>query len=77
MARNCLENGQSINLWYEEIVPHETVFFTYMLSNGTDTGDNSLDKLMSVIDDNPLIQFGGNASIGNGLTKVERWNPCE
>lgn len=74
VARNYLENGKSENLWYEEIVPHESVFFLYMLSNGTPAGDKSLKTLLALIDEKPLIQFGGNTTIGNGLTKVERWN---
>lgn len=73
VARNHLENGKSVNLWYEEIVPHESLFFLYILSNGTPLGDTSLDVLLELIDKKPLIQFGGNMSIGNGLTKVERW----
>ena len=77
VARNHLENGKSVNLWYEEIVPHESLFFLYMLSNGTPSGDRSLERLLKLIDDNPLIQFGGNMTIGNGLTRVERWKSHE
>jgi len=73
VARNHLENGKSVNLWYEEIVPHESIFFMYMLSNGTPTGDESLDELLELIKEKPLIQFGGNMTIGNGFTIVERW----
>lgn len=73
VARNHLENGKSVNLWYEEVVPHESLFFLYMLSNGTPLGDRSLDRLLKLIEDNPLIQFGGNMTIGNGLTRMERW----
>ena len=62
---------------YEEIVPHESLFFLYMLSNGTPSGDRSLERLLKLIDDNPLIQFGGNMTIGNGLTRVERWKSHE
>lgn len=77
VARNHLENGKSVNLWYEEIVPHKSVFFMYMLSNGTPLGDKSLNKLLDMIKKDPLIQFGGNMTIGNGLTIVERWDPYE
>lgn len=77
VARNHLENGKSKNLWYEEIVPHKSIFFMYMLSNGTSMGDDGLDKLLYTIKENPLIQFGGNMTIGNGLTIVERWDWCE
>ena len=77
VARNHLDNGKSINLWYEEIVPHESVFFLYLLSNGTPSGDRCLERLLALIDQKPLIQFGGNMTIGNGLTKVERWDSHE
>ena len=73
VARNHLEDGKSVNLWYEEIVPHESVFFLYFLSNGTPAGDESLDRLLALIAEKPLIHFGGNITIGNGLTTVERW----
>ena len=64
MARNCLENGISKNLWYEEIVPHHTtfVFPVVVQNNETDT----LKSFKSAID-GQIVQFGGNASIGYGL----------
>lgn len=77
VARNHLENGKSMNLWYEEIVPHKSIFYMYMLSDGTPLGDESLEKLLYTIKENPLIQFGGNMTIGNGLTIVERWDYSE
>ncbi|MCX6279668.1 MAG: type III-B CRISPR module RAMP protein Cmr4, partial [Bacteroidetes bacterium] len=30
IARNCIEDGTSQNLWYEEVVPHESVFVTFI-----------------------------------------------
>ncbi len=65
LARNCLDNGQSTNLWYEEIVPRESVFFFPVLSD-----DPSLLAEFSGVIDGKIIQFGGNASIGYGLCKV-------
>ena len=64
IARNHLENGISQNLWYEEVVPHQTVFLTFI---GFDKDDlkNEFEK---IIIQSP-IQIGGNASIGYGLTK--------
>lgn len=65
MARNCLENGISTNLWYEEVVPYKSVFaFTVLSENKKDIGDFK-DAI-----DGAIIQFGGEASIGYGFCKV-------
>lgn len=60
IARNNLENGQSKNLWYEQIVPRQArfYFFTayYTVSDDFDT---------SIV--TKAIQVGANASIGYGV----------
>lgn len=68
LARNQLEDGISKNLWYEEVVPHKSIF-TFAVS-AEDKG--VLDSFANVLIDTPYVQFGGNASIGCGLCKVER-----
>lgn len=75
LARNQLDNGISKNLWYEEVVPHEAVFFTAVLADGTASGLDALqsfDQYITGENGNSLVQFGGNASIGYGLTKVSK-----
>lgn len=72
LARNQLENGISKNLWYEEVVPHEAVFVFGVLSDGTDNGNTSLSNFATDIKENPVVQFGGNATVGYGLTKVSK-----
>lgn len=57
IARNCLEDGRSTNLWYEQILPAETVFYTF-ISAETDLISNALDK--------SIVQIGANATIGYG-----------
>ncbi|OUP50174.1 type III-B CRISPR module RAMP protein Cmr4 [Lachnoclostridium sp. An181] len=64
MARNKLENGKSVNLWYEEVVPHGSIFTFAVISD-----QDSLEKLKKGID-GKVVQFGGNASIGYGFCKV-------
>ena len=64
IARNNLENGQSTNLWYEEIVPRQSRFY-FISGQGEKHGANFIQKLEA---DN--IQIGGNASIGYGFTKI-------
>lgn len=70
LARNQLENGESKNLWYEEVVPHESVFYFGVLSDGTKLGDAALKDFADVVENEHLFQFGGNATIGYGLTQL-------
>ena len=67
MARNKLDNGISKNLWYEEVVPHESIFAFPIIANEKDqeTYKYFIDEVKDKV-----IQFGGNASIGYGLCKV-------
>lgn len=67
MTRNCRVEGHE-NLWYEEVVPHKSVFIFPVLSN-----DNDCELLRSFADtmNNRVVQIGGNASIGYGLCKVK------
>ena len=62
VARNCLENGQSKNLWYEEVVPHKSVFYQLIITPG--------ENMELALEVEP-IQFGGNASIGCGFIRIE------
>jgi len=59
-ARNCLDGDG--NLWYEEIVPHKSIFYFAVI-----TLDDSCELKF---EKNSPVQFGGNASIGNGYTTV-------
>ena len=65
MARNHLENGISQNLWYEEIVPHKSIFCITVLAES-----ESVIKHFTDFVDGKVVQFGGNASIGYRLCKV-------
>ncbi|MEE1518170.1 MAG: type III-B CRISPR module RAMP protein Cmr4 [Lachnospiraceae bacterium] len=68
LARNKLENGTSVNLWYEEVVPHKSLFYFIVIAESVD--EQYLSKFKEIVDDQ-IIQFGGNASIGYGLCKVK------
>lgn len=61
-AHNVLENGKSTNLWYEQYVPHESVFAMLMLSDDT--------ILQEQLEKNPVVQFGAEASTGVGYTRL-------
>lgn len=65
VARNKLDNGKSENLWYEEIVPHHSIFTFYALSDD--------EKLINSFKDDvskKIVQFGGGATVGYGYCKI-------
>ena len=67
VARNYLEKGESKNLWYEEVVPRESVFYTGVInSQHIDEFEDFCKKL-----EENLVQIGANATIGYGFTKFE------
>lgn len=68
IARNTIEDGRSGNLWYEEVVPHQTVFITFIYTTNDCLSD--FEKILS----EDIIQIGGNASIGYGLCKFHKIN---
>ena len=57
-------------LWYEELVPAETVFYNLILSR-TDN-KNNLKQISDFIKNHNqnLFQFGGDETLGRGLTRV-------
>lgn len=63
IARNVLENGESKNLWYEQVLPAETVLYT--LIDGKE--DKSLAEELKK--DNAIVQIGAGATIGYGYCK--------
>ena len=67
LARNKLDNGKSVNLWYEEVVPHKSLFSFAVLAEETDA--KVLTSFVEAVN-GKIVQFGGNASIGYGLCKV-------
>ena len=56
-------------LWYEELVPAETVFYNLILSR-TNSKDNNNLNLISNFIDGEIFQFGGDETLGRGFTKV-------
>lgn len=59
IARNCLQGNS--NLWYEEVVPHGSVLFFAVIYPNDTAAELAFPS---------VVQFGGNASIGCGFTKV-------
>lgn len=60
IARNCLENGESSNLWYEQVLPAQSVLATIIQTNGKDDLKDM---------ENAIVQIGANATIGYGYCK--------
>jgi CRISPR-associated protein Cmr4 len=76
IARNRLDNGKSVNLWYEEVLPRRTVLLTavsqYDLFDPSDFKDfqKAFDKLHTILSSD-IVQVGANASIGYGLCRFK------
>lgn len=68
LARNQLEDGISNNLWYEEVVPHKSIF-TFAVSSEDEA---VLNAFTEVLRKKQFVQFGANASIGYGLCRIEK-----
>lgn len=60
IARNCLDNGESTNLWYEQVLPSQSVLATVIQT----IGEKDLDML-----NGKIVQIGANATIGYGYCK--------
>ena len=75
IARNHLENGKSINLFYEEILPRRSVlwFMTGAYNHFPENEQKTFDTIINVFEKKlteDIIQIGANASIGYGETKI-------
>lgn len=67
IARNKLDNGESKNLWYEEVVPAESRFVFFV---SYDEKDEKIFKEFNKIIEERVIQIGANGSIGYGFCKI-------
>ena len=67
ISRNNLENGESKNLWYEQIVPHESIFVFYTLALSDATEDRFYNGINSKV-----IQIGANSSLGYGYCEITK-----
>ena len=66
IARNQLENGESKNLWYEEIVPRESRFVFFV--SRTETHKTDFEDILN----GATVQVGANGSIGYGYCKITK-----
>lgn len=68
IARNNLENGISRNLWYEQIVPRQSRFFTLILAPKGDPHQAFFNQHLQ----EQAVQVGANASIGYGFCTFKK-----
>ncbi len=70
-ARNMLNNEKktSQNLWYEETIPPDSLFYSLVADRD---GGRTLDEIGKLLDDRPYIQVGGNETIGQGWFAVKQ-----
>jgi CRISPR-associated protein Cmr4 len=66
IARNKLNNGESVNLWYEQVIPQETIFYSLFLS----TCDVAIEPDLN----GSIVQIGANATIGYGYCMFKTLN---
>jgi len=76
LARNYLENGESKNLWYEEIVPKASRFF-FSIAKPTNVDEKDKKEKIAGFErrfenEGNIVQIGANKSIGYGFCKIER-----
>ncbi|MBA1419722.1 MAG: type III-B CRISPR module RAMP protein Cmr4 [Epsilonproteobacteria bacterium] len=75
LARNYLVNGESKNLWYEEVVPKKSMFyFTIAKPTNLDEADKKekIDAFEKRFDAQNTVQIGANKSIGYGVCKLQK-----
>ena len=69
------KEGEDNNLFYEEVIPRHTIFYSYIITpNESDIDDEKVEKIFeSFIEDvnKENIQIGANASIGYGLCQFK------
>ena len=75
LARNHLEDGESQNLWYEEIVPKASKFY-FVIIKPTNLDDKDKPKLeafeKAFENGSQRVQIGANKSIGYGFTNIQK-----
>jgi CRISPR/Cas system CMR subunit Cmr4 (Cas7 group RAMP superfamily) len=70
IARNSLDNGQSENLWYEEVLPRESRLYFSVLA--PDTGTVDFETAFNKHLQGKTVQIGANATVGYGYCKISK-----
>src|SRR5690606_37571081 len=69
-ARNVLDSEKktSKNLWYEETIPADALFYTLFAERQSD--GKALDTVTGLFKEQPYLQAGGNETVGMGWFAV-------
>ena len=67
IARNCLENGVSKNLWYEQVLPRKSRLAFFILHD-----DGEINKAFDSAITSVPVQIGANASVGYGICVIKK-----
>lgn len=69
-ARNILDKDKktSKNLWYEETLPPDSLFYSLLLPRPGK--ENVLDSIKNLFAERPYLQVGGNETVGQGWCAV-------
>lgn len=67
IARNCLENGVSKNLWYEQVLPRKSRLAFFILHDDGEI-NNAFDSAITSVP----VQIGANASVGYGICVIKK-----
>lgn len=67
IARNCLENGVSKNLWYEQVLPRKSRFAFFILHD-----EDEIDEAFNSAITSVPVQIGANASVGYGICVIKK-----
>ena len=76
IARNQLENGESKNLWYEEVVPKKSTFY-FCIAKPSNVDEKDYKEKIKGFDnrfenEGEIVQIGANRSIGYGFCKIKK-----
>ncbi len=69
-ARNVLKKDTkaSENLWYEEALPADSVFYTIIMERK----EGMLNTILEKVEREPYIQLGGNETVGQGWFNIRK-----
>ena len=72
-ARNILDKKKktSTNLWYEEIIPADSLFYTILIPRWGKK--EMLIELLEIFAEHPYLQVGGNETVGQGWCALSGW----
>lgn len=68
IARNHLDDGESKNLWYEQVLPRYSVLYFPLIAY-----DKHFETFKGAL--NSLVQIGANASVGYGFCELKDVTP--